>query len=1454
MIISDQLTQTPAPDRHLLRFRGDTETIELTLKTPMAGAAWLRTNLGHGAILRREIIDAVHQDVHSLGRAWFDLPMTPDGPQRFRITLPLCEVGHFEAKCYFLKAGDTVPLWPPGANTHINIEPADTCGVNTIYNAFVRQFGPNRAGRLAEAEADLAAHVQPLDDAGYTVIPPSGTFRDLIAELDFIIGRLGCRIIQLLPIHATPTTYARMGRFGSPYAALNFMSVDPALAVFDPAATPTEQFLELVDAVHARAAKVLMDIAINHTGWAARLHDSHPEWLVRDPSGKIEMPGAWGVTWADLTRLDYSRKGLWRYMARVFLRWCRRGVDGFRCDAGYMVPEAAWQYIVARVRDEYPDTIFFLEGLGGPLAVTRQLLNQANLNWAYSELFQNEDRGQIDNYLPGALEIAHTDGVIVHFAETHDNNRLAARSRTWARLRTALCALAGHHGAFGFANGVEWYADAKIDVHGAPPLNWGAEENQVDHIRRLNLILRRHPAFADRVDLALVTERDGNHLALYRHHADSGSRVLVLANLDDTRPARGGWRAAAAAGLDGPDLWDLISGRRMTVTSDTGRPAVDLAPGEVLCLTADPADLERLNRDDPASLATLPRRLDTQCLQAKALDVIRFYRGMADLGDDLSQVSLADALRRDPLAFCRQMRPAGGEPGVICWQWPADRHREVMVPPGHLFLVSGPDPFRATIHRGKKTYAHEVALRGDDGRYFALFTHLPPSRAASRQWALSLIVHDSAHARRITAPLCILGDGEPERINRPYSRREIMAGAHVFLDTNGRGGMLRAALHWGRLYSRYDALLAANLNPDYPEDRWIMFTRCRAWVVFQGHSIEINGDCIDQFDYDIGRGARWRYTIPTGQGQHVRLTITAGMVPGKNAAAFAFYRSPVDSSPADASAVDLPLTDPPQQLADDQPIRLILRPDVEDRSFHDTTKAFTGPETRFPAAVTPHARGVNFAPSPDRRLELSVQAGTFFSEPEWQYMVHRPLEARRGLDPDSDLFSPGFFTTSLAGGAHDVLTATVSAPDAVPEDFIASLVEFSREPIHKDRLALPVWKMLADALDQYVVRRKTGQSVIAGYPWFLDWGRDTLIVTRGLIAAGRFSVVRQILTEFARFEQDGTLPNMIHGDRADNRETSDAPLWLVTACADLIQAENDPGFLQTDCGGRSLADVLLSIGRHIIAGTPHGVRMDTASGLVFSPTHFTWMDTNHPAGTPRQGYPIEIQALWYAAVKMLARVEPENDQWASLTGQVRQSIIRYFYRDRDGYLADCLHAEAGTPAADADPDDALRPNQLFAVTLGAVEDSGIQQQIVLACQSLIVPGAIRSLADRPVDRPIPVVHQGQVLNDPHHPYQGHYAGDEDTRRKPAYHNGTAWTWVFPSFCEAWVTAWGNDAHKTARAWLASADRMIRNGCVGHVPEIVDGDAPHASRGCDAQAWSVSELLRVWLTLAEKTGK
>jgi starch synthase (maltosyl-transferring) len=185
-----------------------------------------------------------------------------------------------------------------------------------------------------------------------------------------------------------------------------------------------------------------------------------------------------------------------------------------------------------------------------------------------------------------------------------------------------------------------------------------------------------------------------------------------------------------------------------------------------------------------------------------------------------------------------------------------------------------------------------------------------------------------------------------------------------------------------------------------------------------------------------------------------------------------------------------------------------------------------------------------------------------------------------------------------------------------------------------------------------------------------------------------------------------------------------------------------------------------------------------------------------------------------------------------------------------GYLSDCLHGPPGCPAAACQADDALRPNQLFAVTLGAINDPAIALRIVQACDSLIVPGAIRSLADRPVQIPLPVQHRGHLLNDPHNPYQGHYQGDEDTQRKPAYHNGTAWTWVFPSFCEARAMVFGENGRQTSRALLATALDQMNTGCLGHIPEILDGDRPHRPRGCDAQAWSVSEVYRVWKKLTQ----
>jgi glycogen debranching enzyme len=147
-----------------------------------------------------------------------------------------------------------------------------------------------------------------------------------------------------------------------------------------------------------------------------------------------------------------------------------------------------------------------------------------------------------------------------------------------------------------------------------------------------------------------------------------------------------------------------------------------------------------------------------------------------------------------------------------------------------------------------------------------------------------------------------------------------------------------------------------------------------------------------------------------------------------------------------------------------------------------------------------------------------------------------------------------------------------------------------------------------------------------------------------------------------------------------------------------------------------------------------------------------------------------------------------------------------------------------------------------------VADPQIREAVLKAAQCLLVPGAIRSLADQEVAPPLPIDHQGRLLNDPRHPYWGRYEGDEDTRRKPAYHNGTAWAWPFPSYCEAWASHYGRGADATALAWLGSCVEKLGRGCLGHLPEIQEGDAPHQDRGCDAQAWSVSEVLRVWLKL------
>ena len=1281
-----KMTQTPAPGDFLLRWRGDALTVTLTLPSPRRGRAAFRTNLGRASVRRREIVDETEKGLTPLAKAWTDIPLREAAPGVFQAKVPLDEVGVFSGKACFFPEGESVPEWPDGSNTHIKVESAETRRGNSVYCVFPRQFG---------------------------------SFREVVRRLPCIMDEMGFRIIQTLPPFPVPTTYAVMGEYGCPFAATDFFSVDPAMAEFDESATPLDQFKELIGAVHAHDGLMFIDLPANHTGWASALQTHHPEWFRREPDGRFRSPGAWGVTWADLVELDYSHAGLRAYMADVFLFWCRLGVDGFRCDAGYMIPAKTWEYIVAKVREEYPDTVFMLEGLGGPIEVTDRLLAESNLDWAYSEIFQTYDREAFERYLPGAFARSAKYGALVHFAETHDNNRLAVGGETYARMRVQLAALLSAQGAWGIANGVEWYCREKIDVHGRNDLNWGAESNMVGLIGRLNRLLREHPSFSGECRLSVVTRGGGNTLAVVRD-----GQLLVLANLDCSSSAEIDWDRAA---FTMREAIDLLTGR----TVDCFGP-VRLAPGEVMCL--------------------------------------------GSAGGGPSAEASADASPAAPALFHIAI--------------PRDVMRDVVVPEGQVAEVVSPSKFRLrlvdpesgrTLHvcrsAGCRASFRAPAYEGDGTRCRLL--HLDVSR------------YEDGRAVRTRTRVLVPPPYAAARVRLALSGEEVRACPwRRAVLSNGAGAAAQVRAGWGEVRSQYDAFLAANPCGDAPSDRLNLWTRTRCWLQREGYLREFDRKCVTSFRADpAGRFARWEFTVPCGMGRETAFAFTLALADGCNAATLLVER-----------------TEAPEREVGDQ-VRIVFRPDVEWRNFHAKTKAFMGDEALFPARCEAVADGFRFRPA-DGCLSLRVEGGVYHHEPQWQYGVAHPEEVERGQDGCGDLFSPGWISADLKVGETMTICAWMGEgePPAAPSGLAAA-----HKPAPRD---IPVAEALRRALDLFIVSRGggDGKTVIAGYPWFLDWGRDTFIFLRGMIAAGRVGDAVAILREFAAFAENGTMPNVIFGGRAGNRDTVDAPLWFVRCVQEALSA---PGAEVGEADRKMLVDVCGSLVDGYLHGTPNGIRVDPASALVWSPPHFTWMDTNYPACTPRVGYPVEVQALWISALEFLGRHE--------LAARAKASVERLF-RWEHGYR-DCLAAPNGEPADAAVPEDTVRPNQLFLATLGVAD----AEPALRAAEELLVPGGIRS------------------LNAGHPLYRGVYTGDEDTSRKQAYHNGTVWAWPFPLYAEALAAA-NECPREVALALLAGAVENLNDGCVGQMSEIADGDSPHAQKGCAAQAWSVSELLRVWLAL------
>jgi starch synthase (maltosyl-transferring) len=1437
----DKPIMSPAPGERMLRFVGDRVRFSLRLPGdfPPIARALLRTTLGKASRVRQEIIATrAGKNPMSVG-FWRDVPLRREASGEWAIELLLTDVGYYRAKAYVVDQGGR-QIWPDGEDSGLSVHPSVYRTANTIYCAFARMFGPTKSARET-AQEEGAKELTQLDARGYTVIPPSGKLRDLTRALPHIIDTLGCRILHLLPVGPTPTTFARFGRFGSPYACLDLTAIDPALVEFDKRTTGIGQFCELTRAAHRRGARVLLDMVINHTGWGSNLQEEKPAWFLHDRDGKFVSPGAWGTTWEDLVELNPAYVGLWDKLAEAFLTWCRRGVDGFRCDAGYKVPVPVWQFIQARVREEFPETLFLLEGLGGTWEATEALLTDGGMQWAYSELFQNYSGAEVARYLDYALRQSERVGLYVHYSETHDNLRLAARGRAWSLLRNRLCALASVNGGYGITCGVEWLATEKLDVHSSSGLCWDNPEILIAELARLNGLLSEHPCFFDGAKVTRLSPDDAAVCALRRESAEGLDWVLVLVNTDARKSQLLALQWAGGEPLSQPQV-DLLGQKAPAAKVMKDQIVYTLEAGAAFCLapSAKPAglsgqDYRRARAQSDWAITALSKVLLPEdvgpCpwreLAARVEADARAFLGcVAEIDHARARTDLTAALDA----------AQGKYPQVVVWTV-SDRRRITLVPPDHWLLLQDSQPFRAVLRtndNGLRQHVEAIAVRSG---YIACF---PPKRP---QIALDAELELDRHA---AADENLIGNVRFLRAMPAFS--SVMAhpppGALALL-TNGRGGMARLRVDVGRIDSKYDCALGANLHPDFPVDRHVLATRLRVWISADGFITPLH--LLNLSSFQIGQPAVWSFVADAGDGRTVELQMTADMPEGSNTTVFRFTRTAATR-----------LADLPPQFE----VRLTARVDLEDRNFHTETHRNEGAEAHFRENC--HAlegeAGFAFTPAADRQLCVFSNAGIYHPEPEWSQGIPHPIEQSRGQVGWGDSYSPGWFDLPLPASQSVTLALSAETPPPTFDSLDRSTpTRLAADQAALDQANLPetdsFGRRLVLAARAFVARRGTGRTIIAGYPWFLDWGRDTFISARGLLAAGMVAEVVEVLVTFGRFEEHGTMPNTIHGDNASNRDTSDAPLWYGVVCEEAAGRLKENLYdTVVDSSGRRIADVLREIALGYAQGTPNGIRMDPASGLIWSPPHFTWMDTNLPACTPREGYPVEIQVLWIRLLRQLQRLglRPGAEPWEALANRAEESLHKLFWLEPQGYVADLLIAHSGQAAAGAVRDDALRSNYLFAISFGLFTGTPARRAVDAAWKYLLVPGALRSLAPLPVSPPLPLYGaEGRPLNNPREPYWGRYQGDEDTQRKPAYHNGTAWTWMLPTGCEALAKAWdmAPAAVGAAKATLGSLDKLLLTECLGQLPEILDGDAPHQARGCDAQAWSALEALRVWKCLA-----
>ena len=628
---------------------------------------------------------------------------------------------------------------------------------------------------------------------------------------------------------------------------------------------------------------------------------------------------------------------------------------------------------------------------------------------------------------------------------------------------------------------------------------------------------------------------------------------------------------------------------------------------------------------------------------------------------------------------------------------------------------------------------------------------------------------------------------------------------YEWLETNGLGGWSSSSII-GAHTRRYHGLFVAATKP--PAERTVLLSKLDETIVVDGNRAELgsnlyNGDVIspnghhylESFTKDLF--PQWIYKV-----DGIELKKTVAMIHGENTVVIIYDVLKTPSS-----------------------FTLELLPLMAGRFYHSLQHA--SPQMHWDVDFN---NGI-FHNQPDGNLNvyINVPGSSYQHTPRWFNNFKYSVEEYRGLDFTEDLFNHGVLLVELKEGDSIGVIISTENPAGRDAHELLQKQEKRKKDLLKEQPADETIQQLVLAADQFIVKRGEAlKTVIAGYHWFTDWGRDTMISLPGLtLSNGRFDDAKKIISAFAKSVSMGMLPNRFQ----DNNEPPeynnvDGTLWYFIAIKKYLDATGEKDFVMKE---------ILPVLKDIIDWHYKGTRFNihaTEDGLLYSGEEgqqLTWMDAR--IGTwvvkPRMGKPVEIQALWYNALCIyseLLKLNKEKDiakEFADRAEKTKQSFNELFWYDAGNYLYDDID-EHGNPNTE------LRPNQLFAISLpfALIDDSKKAKAILKVVEeNLYTPVGLRSL-------PVSDVH-----------YVHHYGGDQ-WHRDSSYHEGTVWSWLLGPYVDAVVKLNAESGKQKAREIINDFIYHLNEGCIGSVSEIFDADAPHHPRGCAAQAWGVAEVLRV----------